>query len=197
MSNNPFVPCVDLGHGGRRLGAVYGGVQEKGLNLELGRRLNASLAGAAIVPVLTRQADYNPSWAARYKTARDGGARFVLSVHVNAHPTASHLHGAEAYHYPGDDTAREIGRRWLASCPDELRTHRIYEATDDPGPEDDWLQRPLEIIEAFRELPVLVAEVGYLSNGADRAYLQSTWGLDRVVCSLRVAVLEAARLYSP
>ncbi len=197
-----FVPCIDLGHGGASLGAVrpatsaWPEIREKDINLELGRRLNASFAGSEIVPVMTRDGDYDPSWAARYRIAKEAEARFVLSLHANFHPTASYIDGAEAYRYPGNDETETIGHRWLASMPSELRTDKVFAATDLPGPDDDWLQRPRVILEAFRELPVLVAEVGYLSNDYDAGYLMSPWALDAVVCSLRLAIVEAARLYS-
>ena len=195
-----FAPLIDIGHGGSSLGAVRQAtetmprIQEKDFNLEIGKRLNASFAGSEIVPVMTRETDIDPSWAARYRIAKEAGAKFVLSIHANANLDRS-VNGAEAYHYPGNRRTEMIGRRWLSSMPWELRTSKVFAATDEPGPDDDWLQRPLTIINAFRELPVLVAEVCYVT-GDDPIYTQSAYAIDAIVSSLRVAVVEAARAYS-
>lgn len=191
-----FVPCIDPGHGGAALGATTDQWREKDLNLETCKRLNASLAGTEIVPVMTRQADYNPSWEARYNAAKESGARFVLSVHFNLNPLSAKPCGAEAYHWPRNDRTRQIAKAMIEAMPAWLKTDKVFAATDDPDPGDDWLQRPRMIIEAFRELPVLVAECCYLSNRGDAIYLGDRWTIDAIVCALRVAVVEAARLYS-
>jgi N-acetylmuramoyl-L-alanine amidase len=190
-----FVTCISIGHGGPDMGAIaLDGTPEKKINLALGEKLDASLIGTSIVPVLDRKTDICPTWAVRYQIARDAGAKFILAVHANSskHP---HLRHAEAYHYPGNDRAAEVGEVFVQSVPEDLRSRKVRAATDLEGQDDDWLQRPLKVINAFGPLPVLVAEVGYISNHRDLEIIQSRWGLDAIVCGLRAALIRAAQLY--
>lgn len=195
-SDHYFVPFVHVGHGGADSGAVHNELVEKDINLETAKRLDASFCGTGIVPVLDRQGDYNPSWEARYKAAKEAGANIVLGVHFNAN--ADHnVGGAEAYHWPGNEFTRAVGREFLNAMPPELRRGKIFAATDEPGADDDWLQRPRLIVEAFRELPVVVCECGYLSNESDAALIKRPWVLDGIVSALRCAIVRAAYLKEP
>jgi N-acetylmuramoyl-L-alanine amidase len=187
-----IVVGIDPGHGANREGAVFNGHVEKDINLAVAMRLRASLTGTRVVTILTRESDINPGWDARYQTVSD--AEFVVSVHFNANAPNRGLHGAEGYHYPGNDFSRQVCLAGVYGMPIELASSKLFAATDNPGADDDWLQRPLTVIEAFREKSVALIECGYLSNSDDADYLYQPFAVDEVVNGLRAAVLRGAQL---
>jgi len=183
---------IDPGHGAADHGAEYGGFVEKDLNLACALRLEAALMGTPIVPVLTRRADFDPSWRARYEAVAQ--AAFVVSIHFNAARNTTQAN-AEGYHWPGNDRTRRICLAAVAAMPLELMSSKVIAATDEPGPEDDWLQRPRVVLGAFREKPCALVECGYLTNPGDVEYLGQPYALDEIVNGLRAACVRGAKIF--
>jgi len=52
-SNRTYKVVIDAGHGGSQSGAVYGGVKEKDLNLDIAKRLNTLLKAEGIKTYMT------------------------------------------------------------------------------------------------------------------------------------------------
>jgi N-acetylmuramoyl-L-alanine amidase len=189
---------LDPGHGGSDHGASYDGVDEDDLNLRVCREAQRQAVSAGLPRVyLTRgdvarvvQVDFHE----RLATARALGASGIISVHHNAHRSHPEFHGAEGYHWPGNMLTAEVVEYACQLMPAELRPHRIYMATDNDGPNDDWLLRPRHVLAGFRELPVALVEVGYLSNKHDRAYCSSDLGIGEVANTLLAARDKFAEL---
>lgn len=159
--------ALDPGHGGTHHGGCFRGLVEKHLNLKLARRTHDTCRALRIPSVMTRMADIRVTWRERYEVAKAANAIGVISIHHNGHPTAPGLRGAETYYWPGNRVTRELAAYSLALMPGEVSTRKAIPATDEPGTEDDWLERPRVVLMAFRELPVLLIEAGYMSNIRD------------------------------
>ncbi|MCF8032716.1 MAG: N-acetylmuramoyl-L-alanine amidase [Desulfarculaceae bacterium] len=88
---------VDAGHGGKDNGAMYKGMREKDLTLDLARRVAAKLKKMMGVEVLlTRDRDVYLDLEERTAFANTHDADLFVSIHVNA--AASHrLRGMETY----------------------------------------------------------------------------------------------------
>jgi len=76
--------CVDAGHGGGDPGAVYGGMQEKDLTLDIATRLKLLLEGANFDVVMTRTGDTALDNTPRAEICNAGGATTVVAIHLNA-----------------------------------------------------------------------------------------------------------------
>ena len=195
MSSRLPVVCLDPGHGGSDRGADRYGVDEADLNLEIMLELEASLAGVQLDVVLTRDFDVRTSLEGRGERAKDFGADFVLSIHVNAHGAAPHLHGLEMYYRPGDIMGSRVSHVVANRAPVELMSGKIFCADTDNG---SWLQRPLNVLESYtrHRIPAALVECGYLSNRSDKAFVTTPLGRSAIVCGLRSGVIHAARMLS-
>jgi N-acetylmuramoyl-L-alanine amidase len=76
--------CLDPGHGGSDPGAVYGGLSEKHLNLDIAQRVAAALDSTLYVTQLTRTGDTALGNSDRAAICNAFGAQVVLSIHLNA-----------------------------------------------------------------------------------------------------------------
>lgn len=127
--------AIDAGHGGVDPGAVYGGVQEEDLNLDIALRLRDMLRAARVSVVITRETDTmvnDPPWdrnadgtinrydnlAAKNDVANLARADLFVAIHNNA----SNCHcnsGTEVYHEPRRTWAAE-NLRWATLADREL-----------------------------------------------------------------------------
>lgn len=185
---------IDPGHGGTDPGIARDYLVEKEVNLDLARELLISLFDLPIDVELARDADYDLSLRQRGYRERGFAADFVLSIHVNGHPTSTRPHGLEGYYWPGSVVGMAVARTIVSAAPAPLRVERIIKAYDDPDdPDDNWLQNPRAVIGAYRA-PCVLAECGYATNESDRKYLLTRWGRAATVCALRAGIVSAAQL---
>lgn len=77
---------IDAGHGGSDSGAVANGLQEKGLTLDLGRRIENILVNEfdGVSVKMGRTDDYALSLSQRTNDANAWAADLFLSIHINA-----------------------------------------------------------------------------------------------------------------
>jgi len=76
--------CLDPGHGGSDPGAVYAGLNEKDLNLDIAKRLEQLLIASEYAVTLTRAGDVRLGNSERAAICNAAGAGVVLSLHLNA-----------------------------------------------------------------------------------------------------------------
>ena len=89
---------VDAGHGGQDPGTMHFGLQEKHLNLDIARRLQAELQSSGWTVVLTRDRDEFIELSRRARIANRLPADVFVSIHVNAN-RRQNVDGVEVY-YP-------------------------------------------------------------------------------------------------
>lgn len=88
---------IDPGHGGDEPGAVYGGIKEKDINLDIARRLIGYLKAKGVTVVSTRQRDVTVSLSQRVRVANKHHPDLFLSIHANAEVSRKQ-HGAMSLH---------------------------------------------------------------------------------------------------
>jgi N-acetylmuramoyl-L-alanine amidase len=102
---------IDAGHGGDDQGAQGpGGLLEKDLVLDVGRRLAEKLRGAGLRAVLTRDADRFVGLEERTSIANDARADLFVSIHANG-SEARAARGIETFFVSleaSDDAARSL-----------------------------------------------------------------------------------------
>ena len=79
-----FKVVVDPGHGGKDPGAVYGGLKEKTVALDVALRLKRYLKARGVTVVMTRSTDKYVSLSGRVKIANREKPDIFISIHANA-----------------------------------------------------------------------------------------------------------------
>lgn len=207
------VIVVDPGHGGDDVGArdPARGVMEKDLTLAIAKKLEATLAahpiaGAARV-LLTRDEDSHVDVTDRTSLANESRADLLVSLHVNASPSAAARGFHVAYHDgAGADVAlaRPRDRRaaplpaqpWVsAQRLREEDSARFAELVRDSLaakvalPDRGVKRLPLSVLEGAM-CPAVLVEIGYLSNDQEALALSTGAVQDAVAEAIAEAVVR-------
>jgi N-acetylmuramoyl-L-alanine amidase len=89
--------CLDAGHGGGKPGAVYGGLNEKDVNLAIALRAGAELTQEGDKVIYTRKDDSDVSLQERCDIANREGCDLFVSIHCNADPDSDEAGDPEAH----------------------------------------------------------------------------------------------------
>lgn len=86
FSRDEFVVCIDAGHGGSSIGAVYGDDErlEKDDNLKLSLLVADELKKQGVSVIMTRETDKDISLENRCRIANFGRADYFLCIHRNS-----------------------------------------------------------------------------------------------------------------
>jgi N-acetylmuramoyl-L-alanine amidase CwlD len=167
VPTNPRLIVIDPGHGGSDYGAIHNGMNEKDVAFDISRRLKAALTNRGWQVTMTRDTDadvFAPNDSAKEElqarddVANNAGARFLISVHVNAF-TTSELSGTTTYYYRDDsyDLGRAIHDRLSSALPTK----------------DDGLRKENFYVIHHSTMPAVLVETAFLSNPGDAALLRS------------------------
>lgn len=167
------VVVIDPGHGGDDPGTLgVDGVLEKDVTLPIAQRLREVCGSHAVYALLTRTTDANVAegiWdpgrrrdelQARADLANRWRADVFISVHANSFPE-SYWHGAQTFHYPGDQRSRRLAVAIQQQLVKRHLTPDYREAL--PG-----RYYVLHQVQA----PAVLVEVGFLSNPQESRNLQ-------------------------
>jgi N-acetylmuramoyl-L-alanine amidase len=195
---------LDAGHGGNDPGAISpDGLKEKGLTLDIAKRLGRQLRLEGIDVVYTRSSDKYLSLAERVDIANSSSADLFVSIHINA-SRSRYLNGIEVYYvsFSADDseralaTAKEYNLNFDPSCfaSDSLdlkvilwemiysnnRAKSIELAGDICQKIKDALDVKILGIKSARfavlkgaHMPAVLVEVGFLSNYNEERLLRN------------------------
>lgn len=164
--------AVDAGHGGYDGGAVgrVSGTPEKGLNLDVARRVEALLTGLGARVIMTRTDDYalcdeDPpirkklqDMQRRAKLITDGGADVVLSIHMNEYAGRSQQ-GPQVFYREACPAGRLLAGAVQQSMNEALSPKRERAALG-----GDYYILTLGV-------PSVLVECGFLSNREEEALL--------------------------
>lgn len=176
---------IDPGHGAKDTGACVAGIAERDLVEEAAQFLHAYLSASSIKCLHTRTVGEDPPFVVRGWKTRQCDA--VVSLHVNAN-VREQVDGMELYHWPNSKAGKALAGHIAVACPQRLkptnrtgtRTPRIWSAADGPGAQDNWLQRPRAVMRWHRP-PIVLVELGFLTNDDDREFLTRSGGLESAV----------------
>jgi len=152
--------AVDAGHGGEQPGALgYSGMLEKELTRKVADRLKVLLSGQGATVVDVRIDDQTTSLAERVTRARQAGVKALISIHYNSHERQD-ANGTETF-YAKDNAAAEALARVVQEelvAALALRNRGVKQAS-------------FYVLQALPEIPVVLAEIGFISNPAEEAFL--------------------------
>lgn len=190
-----FVIALDAGHGGYDGGAVgrVSGTPEKGLNLDVARRLEAILEAQGARVMMTRTDDYalcdeDPpirkklqDMQRRAALIEQGGAQMVLSIHMNEYAGRSQS-GPQVFYREGCPAGRLLAGAIQETMNEELSPKKTRAA----------LGGDYYILTLGR--PSVLVECGFLSNAKEEALLLTADYRQRVAQAIARGVLAWANL---
>jgi len=155
---------VDPGHGGSDPGAVsISGLQEKTVNLAVGRILKALLEEAGAKVVMTRTGDQSVSNLQRVEIANLAGADLYISIHANAF-SSSESNGTETHYCPLN--SHSSASRYLA--------HQVQgELVSALGLRDRGVKANSYYILKNTEMPAALVEMAFITNPEEEEILKS------------------------
>ncbi|MDP2167977.1 MAG: N-acetylmuramoyl-L-alanine amidase [Thermodesulfovibrionales bacterium] len=150
---------LDAGHGGTDPGAVYGGISEEDITLDVVLRLGERLRENGHNVLYTRDRDTNLMPSDRLKMIQEYKPDAFISVHCNA-ATNPQAHGVETiyrddYDYP---LACEVHKALLATT--EMRDRKVKHDSETP-------HKRLAVLGDLKT-PACLVEIGFMSNDDDR-----------------------------
>lgn len=179
---------LDPGHGGVDPGAMYSGVKEKDINLEISKKLETKLMSLGAIVYLTRYGDYDLSVNNTINRKRSDLSRrgniinksdcdIFLSIHLNAEDTGT-WRGAQVFYDDTNEENEEIAKIFQNQFKKYLNSSREYKKTDVL-----YLQKRIE-------RPGILLEVGFLSNANDRYLLKQDSYQQKIVTTITNGLLE-------
>ena len=217
---------IDPGHGGYDPGARTGELTESALVLDVALRLEARLAAeTGIEVILTRRRDAYMPLRARTELANRVGADLFLSIHANAARNRS-ARGVETYYLDlaTDPNAQKVAARENAAfregmheLPNLVRSitmhNNLYESRElaglvqqnligavrklHPGAQDLGVKQAPFVVLIGANMPSVLAEISFLTNQEDAAFLATDAYRDRIAEALRRSILDYQRTLKP
>ena len=176
---NGKVIMIDPGHGGKENPGYIscGGVMEKDITLNVGKKLCSALIDLGATVNITRDEDVYVTLSKRAQKSSEGRPQFFISLHMNSFQN-SNFSGVEAFHYRGDKDSRILSEFIIKSMQKYLGciSRGVKEA-------DYYLLKTVTT-------SVLHLELDYLSNeNVAESYLKDEY-IDEVVNAIANGVVN-------
>lgn len=179
---------LDPGHGGVDPGAMYGGIKEKDINLELSKKIEEKLLSLGAIVYLTRYDDYDLSVNHTVNRKRSDLSRrgniinksncdMFLSIHLNAEDSGT-WRGAQVFYDDTNEENEQIAKLFQKQFKKYLNSTREYKKTDVL-----YLQKRIN-------RPGVLLEVGFLSNSNDRYLLKQDFYQNKIATTVSNALIE-------
>ena len=145
---------LDAGHGGYDHGAIYGGHNEKDINLQVANRVLENLKIAGIDAYMTRNEDRFMSLAERVELSNTIEPKIFVSMHANALVTNPNMQGLQTYYHSdgGFKLAEYIHKRLVK----------------DVGMPDQKIRKANFWVCKYTKAPSILLELGFMTNVEER-----------------------------
>ena len=147
---------LDPGHGGADYGAIRGGINEKDINLDIIKRVQAILASKGVTVYTTRDDDKNLSLEDRTNLTAKIKPDIFVSVHVNS-SVKEDIYGLETHYYHQESLG--LAQTIHASLISYVKA------------KDRGLFKSKFYVINHTDVPAVLIEVGFISNNKERAEL--------------------------
>lgn len=173
--NGKKLVVLDAGHGGSDYGAIRGGINEKDINLDVTKRVQAILQSKGVTVAMTRNKDETVSLEGRTTFCAQEDPDIFVSIHVNS-SLKPEITGIETHYYHQDSL--ELARTThscLVSC---VKT------------KDRGLFKSRFYVINHTKVPAILVEIGFISNDEERADLVSEKRKDQTAKAVAEGILE-------
>ena len=178
------IVVVDAGHGGKDGGCSGGGLIEKNLNLAITEKMKTYFDADErnIGVYYTRQRDFNPTYESRVGLANDLKADLFLSVHINSTSSGrtSSINGSEVMYRSSDESG--LSKAFASHCLDSMLTALESNSKGLVAGDNIYIIRTSEV-------PVALAEIGFITNREERNNLGDATYQDAAAKALYEAVI--------
>lgn len=179
-ADKPLTVVIDAGHGGKDHGATASGITEKQIVEAIAARIAQANHDDDLRLYFTRNDDSFVDLQDRSKLARDVKADIVVSLHVN---TAKDGDRSGLLLFVPDNRHRDASQRYAEDLSEHIKAKGYFtESRISPA--------PMHILK-HSDAPAVIAELGYITNEADRAYITSSKGQTEIA----EAVLDALQTH--
>lgn len=176
---------IDAGHGGTEVGATYGGIYEKDINLAIAKVVQQELEKQGVKVYMTRTTDATTTLASRANLANNINADLFVSVHNNAMPNKSSINGTEVLYPTSTIVKNGISAYSLATKLQE--TVSSLAGTYNKG----IINRNNLYVLNHTKMPSVIVEVAYMTNYGDLAKLKDSAFLEKAGKSIAQGILES------
>ena len=179
------IVVVDAGHGGKEVGATYGGIYEKDVNLKIAKYVQKELEKNGVRVYMTRTSDVTTSLASRTTLANSINADLFVSVHNNAMTNKSSINGTEVL-YPTSSivkngiTAYSLARKLQETVSANAGTYN-----------KGIINRNNLYVLNKTNMPAVIVEVAYMTNWSDLQKLKNEEFLEKAGKSIAQGILES------
>ena len=168
---------IDIGHGGKDSGTIYGNIKEKDINLSIGLKLRDALIKNGVYVQMLREGDYDlalPNAKKRKKSDFDNrikvinasGSDMYISLHINYLDNSKYYGAQVFYTKENKKLADTIQKEFINGLKSPMKSRKI---TDD-----------IYMYKKLRISGVLI-ECGFISNDNERKLLISDEYQDKIV----------------
>lgn len=157
--HKPLSKCsvvIDAGHGGSDYGAMRSGINEKDINLDIARRVQAILSSKGVSVAMTRDADETITLQDRTMFCAGCCPDVFVSTHVNS-SLKPDISGIETHYY--HQQSYDLAQTVHASLISEIRA------------KDRGLFKSKFYVINHTEVPAILVEIGFMSNDGERSDL--------------------------
>ena len=169
---------LDPGHGGLDPGAMYGGVMEKDINLEITKEIEKKLTSLGAIVYLTRYDDYDLSVIHTNNRKRSDLSRraniinkskcdIYLSIHLNAENTGL-WKGAQVFYNNNLKGNKKIAEIFQTNFKKNLNSKRKAKVSNNL-----YLEKRVN-------RPGVLLELGFLSNQSERYLLTKKYYQEKI-----------------
>ena len=163
---NPTVPTehpdknkkvvIDAGHGGKDVGAIGGGINEKDITLDVAKRVEKLLKQKGYSVVMTRDDDTYVSLQDRVAISENASPDIFVSIHVNS-SVRPEITGVETHYYHQESIA-------LAQTVHSSLASAVQ------SPNRGLFKSKFYVINHTTS-PAILVEIGFISNSSERSQL--------------------------
>lgn len=170
-ADNNRVILIDPGHGGEDAGASANGVSEKDINLNVAKKLRDFAESKGDRAVMTREEDVSicegkfkkaEDLRKRREMAKESGADIFVSIHMNKFPQEKYK-GAQVFYSAENEDSRRLGEAIQKALIENMNDGNTRVAKKSDG--------KVYILNNV-EIPSVIVECGFLSNGEEAENLQ-------------------------
>lgn len=176
---------VDAGHGGSEVGAVYGGVYEKDINLKIAQYTEDELKKNGVRVYMTRVSDMTTSLSARASLANGINADLFVSIHNNAMANKSNIKGTEVLYPTSNIVKNGITAYSLAQKLQNVVSE--VSGTYNKG----IINRNNLYVLNRTNMPAVIVEVAYMTNSGDLRKLKNEAFLEKAGRAIAQGILES------
>ena len=185
-NDGQLIVVIDPGHGGTDPGATYPvgvknpDVKEKDITLDISLIVEEELENAGIKVIMTREGDSYPTLKERVELANSSEADLYVSIHINAMDNKDEIDGAQVYYHSDS----EFGKKLASIVYDNIIDYTGF------------TERSIQDGSSFyvlkhTQMTAILTETGFITNEADRKYMNSDKGKIEIGTAISDGILEA------